>query len=186
MPFLLTILLSVMRTFIPFLALLVSLCTVAAQAPSSAPRVDPISYLQKLYINKIFSMENNPLPVGMRRMFVDTIRVDGIVKGFTTIDVEGRRNGWRVWMDFDADRWNDCRLTAVRMRQTPATDARKVVTALWSAVEKRMVDQVGKGRKVDTNTMNWDWIPRFMYRLTIRLEPKGKSGEVVIELRYVG
>jgi hypothetical protein len=157
---------------------------IVTQGAVFAQSFDPINELKSVLINRDYSQENFPETPGMLRAFLDSMQIDGVLQAFTIYEYESRKEGWKIWKDFDADRFRVPRLTAVVMRYSVPRNAAKQWRAIRDSINEQLKTRTCDFKAVSEKMCKWEWIPRSGYVLELEyMKPSKREKREMLEIR---
>ena len=129
---------------------------------------DPVVYLSTLKIHQYYGQGNVRVPEGMHAVMVDSVVSNDMTLGFSILLSSDSAGAWKIWLDFDADRYYRPRLTRIfaqrpvgREENAPFAELRRWVTAVQQP-------NLGEVARESEDLVSWPWMQRTDYYLTIR------------------
>ncbi len=165
------------RTF--FLLLLLFAPTLNAQTQQG---FDPVVYLSTVKIHQYYGQGNIRVPEGMNTSMIDSVVSNNMTLGFSILLTSDSAGAWKLWLDFDADRYYRPRLTRIFAQRPVGPDEQAAFAELRQWVEAVQKRNLGEVSQENEDTVSWPWLQRTDYALTIRRVDSGTGVWLTLDL----
>lgn len=153
-----------MRSTFSLILLLVSLAF-----PAKAQQdFDPVVFLSTLKIHQYYGQGNIRVPEGMNSVMIDSVVSNNMTLGFSVLLSSDSAGAWKMWLDFDADRYYRPRLTRIFAQRPVGKDENAPFAELRQWVEAVQKPNIGEAVQETEDLVSWPWQRRTEYYLTIR------------------
>ena len=168
------------------IAAVVSLCCIpgsVAFPQEPAGRFDAIAFLGTLALNREWTEGAFVQPPNTVRAYIDSLYSNSELVAFTVRYSDSGRTGWRLWMDFDADRFRALRLVKVFAQKENPDSGLESYDKLVSWVEHLLAKKIMEKEKPGDVVAAWRWMARPDYKLTVKLVPDGSNSGSYLTVR---
>jgi hypothetical protein len=135
---------------------------------SSQVRFDPVVFLSTVSIHQYYGEGSIRVPDGVYSRLVDSVSSNDMTVGFSMLLSSDSAGAWTVWLDFDADRYNQPRLSRVFAQRPVGAEEVGAFPELRHRVETVQSANIGEAVQEDEDLVSWPWQRRTDYSLTIR------------------
>lgn len=129
---------------------------------------DPVVYLSTVKIHQYYGQGNIRIPEDMNSAMVDSVVSNNMTLGFSVLLSSDSAGTWKMWLDFDADRYYRPRLTRIFAQRPVGKDEYAPFAELRQWVEAVQKSNLGNVAHESEELVSWPWLRRTGYVLTIR------------------
>lgn len=139
-----------------------------AAGSAQTSQFDPVVFLSTLNIYQYYGRGNVRVPEGMQSSLVDSVVSNSMTVAFSMLLQTDSADTWKMWLDFDADRYYRPRLTRIFAQRPVGEKEIDPFSKLRDWVETVQKGNIGERVTDEEGTVSWQWMKRTDYYLTIR------------------